>query len=352
VRDSLVSRLRRTQTFPWVSLQQPRWSDAIWLPVLAAVKLLRPRPDPRTPLPFFQKVPAEAFVTFGVQSASATVIASAHASRRPAVLVLGSDSDLDERYVAGSNYVSVYRDRGDVCRWVLDQADAIICQTSRQQALLRERFGRDGVLIPNPIDLEQWDRLAAQPVDPRDTAWLERYVLWVGRADGEHKRPQLLVELAAGCPEVNFLMVLNPRDDVLEARIRAQAPANLRIVERIPFERMPAVMRGAAALVNTSSLEGFPNTYLQAPASGTPVASLVVEGEFLAKSQAGMCAEGDLDRLADAIRAAWSGQPRGFNTQAARNYVEEHHQLSAAAQHLRSVIDACLSSETETRQQN
>lgn len=350
VRDSLVSRLRRTQSFPWITLQQPRWSDAFWLPVLAAAKLLRPRPDPRTPLPFFQKTPADAFVTFGVQSASATVIASAHASRRPAVLVLGSDSDLDEQYVTGSNYVSVYRDRGDVCRWVLDQADAIICQTSRQQELLRKRFGRQGVLIPNPIDLHQWDRLAAQPVEPKDIAGLTRYILWVGRADGEHKRPQLVLELAARCPEVSFLMVLNPRDDVLEARIRAEAPANVRIVDRIPFERMPAVMRGAAGLVNTSSLEGFPNTYLQAPASGTPVASLVVEGEFLQRSQAGMCADGDLDRLAEVIRAAWTGQPRGFHAQAARGYVEEQHQLSAAAVNLRSVIDVCLSSETETRQ--
>ncbi|WP_437205183.1 glycosyltransferase family 4 protein [Planctomicrobium sp. SH664] len=334
VRDSLLSRLKRTPTFPWLKLQQPRLSDLFYLPWIAARKLLVPRPSPLTPDPFLQQLNADVLVTFGVQSHSATVIASARAAGRPAVLFLGSDGDLDERYLQRGDFVSVYRDRGDVCLWVLQQADSILCQTPAQQSRLRDLFHRQATIVRNPIDLQEWDRLRALLPSPEETAGLTRYALWIGRADAVHKRPQLLLDVAERCPEIPFLMVMNRRDDVVDAEVRRRAPGNVRIVESIPFARMPAVMQQAAVLVNTSSLEGFPNTYLQAAATGVPVASLQVEEEFLRQSGAGTFAGGDLQLLAEQVRQFWTpGRPAAQSEQA-RAFVEEYYSLQGQVRQL------------------
>src|SRR5690606_29952645 len=109
---------------------------------------------------------------------------------------------------------SVYRDRAEVCHWTLMQADRVLCQTDNQRAMLHERFHRDGTVIHNPIDLDDWDQRFERTPDETETAGLSRYALWVGRADAEHKRPQVLLELARRCPEVSFLAIMNPRDDL------------------------------------------------------------------------------------------------------------------------------------------
>ncbi|SFI91331.1 glycosyltransferase family 4 protein [Planctomicrobium piriforme] len=342
-RESLALRLQRTLGFPWLKLREPRLSDALYLPLLAIRKMIVRQPDPCLPARFFEEIPADVFLTFGVQSNSATVIASAHATGRPAVLFLGSDGDLDERYLTQSNFVSVYRDSAAACKWAIENADGILCQTPSQQSKLAA-FGRTATIVPNPIDLKQWDDLLQHPRPVPEISDLNRYVLWIGRAESEHKRPLDCVELARRCPDLPFLMILNRRDDVVEAEVRRTAPSNVRIIERVSFPSIPGIMQRAAVLVNTSSLEGFPNTFLQAAATSVPVASLNVEREFLARSQAGVCADGSLDRLAQQVRELCK-MPRDPAAAAfARQYVELHHSLDAQVDQLLQQLTAFASS--------
>ncbi len=141
-----------------------------------------------------------------------------------------------------------YGDAGATCHYSLTQADAVFVQTPEQQALLRERFGRDGVVIPNPIDLVQWDSRKNRPIDEEFTGGLSQFVLWIGRAESIHKRPQVLLEIARLCPEVPFLMILNPRDPAVDAATRRQAPPNVRIVSQVPFPSMPALFSASTCV--------------------------------------------------------------------------------------------------------
>jgi glycosyltransferase involved in cell wall biosynthesis len=338
-REAVRMCVGKRATFPWLTLHQWR-SSLLWqFPVVAAERLLRGRPgDPWHPDPRLTEVPADVFCTFGVQSHSATVITSAHAAHRPALLVLGSDGDLDEHYGPESTFVSPYGDRGDVCWRILQEADVIVAQTPEQQRVLMERFGRESIVIANPIDVAEWDARRTQPMNREDTAGLERYVLWIGRADAVHKRPQLCVELARMCPEVEFLLIMNPRDPALEQRLRRERPPNVRFVSWVPFPRMPAIFAHAAALVNTSLLEGFANTFLQAALSEVPIASLEVGAPFLAELGCGCIADGDLGRLADYLRNIWRhGEDRTTLAQA-REFVVQRHGLAQKTFELADVI--------------
>lgn len=341
-RESLALRLQRTSGFPWLTLRAPRWSDAVYLPLVALQRAARGRADPLTPQKFYQQLPVDLFVTFGVQQNSASVIASAHSMGRPAVLFLSWDGDLDERYLSDENFVSEYHDSASICRWTIQHADRILCQTEAQQARLK-LFGREATLLRNPLDFESWDTGMQVPLSEETTAGLKRYALWIGRADTSHKRPLLLNELARRCPDVDFLMVLNRRDDAVEREVRQTAPANVRITERVPFTSMPGVLRRAAVLVNTSSREGFPNAYLQAAATGVPIGSLNVEQQFLEESHAGFCAAGDLDVLATFIRDCWRQTPISFDAHAARMFIEARYALAPQSRQLAEFLQEVAS---------
>ncbi len=338
--ESVGRCVEKSPAFPGLRLR--RWeAKLIWqVPLLGASRiLLGKQREPWQVDPFYVHQPVDVFCTFGVQANSARVIAAAHASHRRAVLVIGSDGDLDERYTSGSTYVSPYGDVGGVCYEILQRADAIIAQTEKQQRLLRKRFGRESTVIPNPIDLAEWDARRSGNVPSALLGGLDRYVLWVGRAESVHKRPELLLDLARLCPSVQFLMILNPRDRTVEERVRHDAPSNVRIISQVPFDLMPAVFGRAVGFVSTSCLEGFPNVFLQAAATGVPIGSLEVGREFLEASRSGLWTDGDLPRMAEFVNTVWEQSAAGRPPSAeGRAYVSREHGVSALSAKFAQVL--------------
>jgi glycosyltransferase involved in cell wall biosynthesis len=341
LRESVGGFASRRPGFPWIRIH--RWSPALlWqVPLLASARLFEERPsDPRLPMPFFQSLEADLFCCFGNQATAATAIASAHATGRKAVLFLGSDDDLNPGYQADSPVRNPYGDTGATCHYSLTQADAVFVQTPEQRVMLRERFGREGVVIPNPIDLAQWDSRSSLPLRDELTGGLSQFVLWIGRAESIHKRPQVLLEIARRCPEVPVLMLLNPRDPAVDAATRREAPPNVQIVSQVPFPSMPALFQRALAYLNTSSLEGFPNAMLQAAASRVPIVSLEVGEAFLRESQSGIFAAGDIERTA-AVLQGWAND-RSEQVRYGENgrvFVEQHHAVGPVTGQLERALE-------------
>lgn len=336
--------LERKPGFPPWRLRKLDWRLAWQLPIVAADRILRWRNrDPRVPNEFFSRLKCDVLVGFGVQSTSATVIASARSVGKPSVVMLGCNDDLDGRYATEPDWVNPYGDSGHVCSWILKQADVVVVQTEWQAAQLRERFGRDGVLLRNPLDVRRWQELASHPV-PGDLTIPDRFLLWVGRSEGVHKRPQLVVELAKRCPDIPFVVVMNKVDPDLDRDVRSVAPQNVQFVEHVPPDEMPALMRRSSGLVNTSVAEGFPNTFLQMATLGRPVLSLGVLGEFLAAHRFGLGAGGDLDRLAEAARTAYAAKTEedlreiGFDATHALDYVAREHDVAPVVDRFAHVL--------------
>lgn len=339
MREAARTCVGKRAGFPWIELHRWRWRLLWQLPILAAERLIRGGGgDPWQADQRLTDLETDVYCTFGVQSHSATVLASARAAGRPCVLVLGSDGDLDERYTRESSFVSPYGDPGHVCWRILQEVDAIVAQTPAQARMLNERFGRTATVIPNPIDVDEWDTRGKPLATLEETGGLERYVLWIGRAESVHKRPLVCLEVARRRPEMSFLMIMNPRDPQVEATVRRDAPPNVRVLSAVPFARMPAVFGRAAAFLNTSSLEGFPNVFLQAALSRVPIASLEVGQEFLEHVGCGCFADGNLDEVCDGLRSFWKQQADQDRLNAARETVIREHGLAETSAMLAGVL--------------
>jgi len=340
IRSKVSANVNRANRFPWMRFRKFTPSLLWQIPLLACYEPFRPQThashDFRRPLSVYTQLSANVLVTFGVNVVSAAVVASAKASGKRTVLCVAHDDDLDERYRPDSNFVNAYNDPAPACHYALDQCDEIVVQTVEQRDLLQQRFGREGTVIENPIDLNEWDA-RSRSCGQSDEATEDRYVLWIGRAERTQKRPQFMPELARLCPELKFLMVMNPRDRELKAQIERDAPENLRLQGPVPFPEMPGLFQRATVLVNTSASEGFPNTFLQAAASGVPIASLDIGESFLKESNAGSCAEGSMERLSDIVQQYANRSERVPET-AVREYLIQHHGLEVSIKKLAELI--------------
>ena len=153
-------------------------------------------------------------------------------------------------------------------RWLyrrgLERVDAIVAQSEAQRAECRMNLGREALVIPSCY------------VPPRERSRSKARgdrVLWVGMIR-KHKRPELILELARRLPHRRFVVVGGPGRNSAELfnRMRQEA-ARLPNVELKGFLPLPEVephFDAAGVFVNTSSIEGMPNTFLQAWARGVP----------------------------------------------------------------------------------
>ena len=257
---------------------------------------------------------AAVYVAFGVGDYTAKLAAWCRGNGRRLVLVAGSDADFDEHYRSDDTGLNPYGSRNALCRFALDNADMVICQSVTQAALLDQRFGRHGVVVRNPVEVG--DVLQGA----------RRHALWLGKTD-KVKRPELFVELARACPEVPCVLVANPIDRRQFESLRQSAPANLTIRESVPRESLDALIADSFCIVNTSLFEGFPNAFLDAGRQAVPVLSLAVDPDrALAESGGGICTGGALNRLAADMRALHAAPQDGVQMGMRwRAYVQSHH---------------------------
>jgi len=208
---------------------------------------------------------------------------------RKVVYRVAHDADCDPRTL-----IIRYRRDRLLYAYGLARVDLVLAQTAAQQQLLRERFGRSSQVIPS----------LAEP-GGRRPAFAERDidVLWVANLR-EWKRPYRLLDLASRLPQLAFHMVGGACTgaEALYESVRACAAAlpNVRFHGHVPYAEIGRLFERARVLVGTSDAEGFPNTYLQAWAHGTPVIAFVDPERIIERHDLGR-AVGSLDEMRGAV---------------------------------------------------
>ncbi len=230
-------------------------------------------------------------------------------------------------------------------RYGLRHAEEIIVQKQTQQAMLRDGFGLESVVIPMPCPGPSEE----EPVSPMVPAAGRTRVAWVGRIV-ELKRLEWLLELAEAMPDVHFEIAGAPEHDAPYTRRlleRGHALPNVTMHGRVERARMPQIYRRVSALCCTSRLEGFPNTFLEAWSHALPVVSTFDPDDLIARRGLGATAA-DLPGLKHALRRlidspdTWREASRR-----ARRYYLDHHTVDAVMRRFERVfLDVCGQSET------
>lgn len=284
----------------------------------------------------YVSIDADIYCTFGVSNLSSEISEFCKRQGRKFVLFLASEYDLSDIYHAGSQEKNIYGVPGALCYDSIMGADRIVAQTDIQANLLKSRFGRECLVIRNPIDLGPWTVLGRH----------DNVALWIGGAD-VNKRPKLFLDLAQHFPSTTFVMVLNRRKPSIFDEIQRALPKNVRLFEHVPLKESEQWFARAQIFVNTSQFEGFPNTFLQAGAHGVPVLSMKVDPDgFIADNECGLVAGEDFGLLVEGFRRLISDAK--FYSLCSRNirdYVETHHEAGARIEEVQRMLRSLVGSD-------
>ncbi|MFA4948769.1 MAG: glycosyltransferase family 4 protein [Candidatus Krumholzibacteriia bacterium] len=253
-------------------------------------------------------------------------------------------SDLGKAFTfsLGSDY-NCYPDGMGEIRWPMTYlyrygirtADAVISQTEKQRRLMLENFARETVLIRNGIAIPSGDGARADGEPPRSVPDVRGRTrdpgfLWVGRFQAV-KRPELPLDLARSLPDERFTVIGGYAGDERYASAITDVAKRIPNLEYIPFvppREMDAYYRGACALLNTSSFEGFPNTYLHAWAHGVPVITISIDPDGILEKNGIGIVTGTFEGLVEAVRSIRSNRTmRSEMSAKAIRYVRANHDI-------------------------
>ncbi len=152
--------------------------------------------------------------------------------------------------------------------------------------------------------------------------------LWVARCQ-PIKRPHAFLDLCEALPEARCVMIAPNENAELWQSIAARAAKlkNVTFIERVPYGEVQAWYDRAEVFVNTSTWEGFANSFIQAGQGGAAILSLNVNTDrLLTRFHAGVCADDDAARFLEMARSLFTDPKLRCEMQAgAVRFVTEWH---------------------------
>ena len=268
---------------------------------------------------------ADIYFKKGASPVAALIAIYCRLHKRNLFLRTASDIDCDGTYIREN------RLRGRAFLWALKQAGQVIVQKESNKALLRETTGVEAIVLPNGHRIPEPSR------QKRDC------ILWVGRST-VYKQPELFVKLAQQMPDERFVMICQQSKDGSKSKYDelaagAKAVANLEFIERVPFHEIDGFFQRAKVFVNTSYMEGFPNTFIEACKCSTPILSLKVNPDgFLTEYNCGISCDDDWQKFTDKL-AFMLAEDRYIELgRNARKYVQSNHDITKIAEQYKKLF--------------
>lgn len=153
-------------------------------------------------------------------------------------------------------------------------------------------------------------------------------LLWIARCQ-PIKRPHLFLDLAERLTGAQCRMVCPREDEGLWETVaeRALALPNVEFIERVPYREVQAHYDAARIFVNTSTAEGWPNSFIQSGLGHTALLSLDVNPDRLfERFSPGAFANGDFEAFVESTRRLLGSRSELESAQAgAARFVAELH---------------------------
>jgi glycosyltransferase involved in cell wall biosynthesis len=268
----------------------------------------------------YDEIDADIYMVPGNSQFSGEVAYYTRQRGKKYIFLAGSDMDYYAEYLLHPNRLDMYGVPFSLKTYAIENADIHVVQSQQQYDMLKNSYGREGIIIKNPIDLTA--------CFSRNSA--DHSILWVGKSDERVKRPSLILELARQMPEFHFIIIMTcgvPETHQECCAKAAQLP-NVELVERVPFGEIERYFSNAYLHLNTSIFEGFPNTFLQAAKYGVPTIGLQVDpGEMLSQHGCGFTCGGDFSILQEKVRALMTDTSlHSVLGSASLRYVRNYHE--------------------------
>jgi glycosyltransferase involved in cell wall biosynthesis len=260
---------------------------------------------------------ADADVYYQRAAGALTGFVAAFARRHGRRAIFAGAHDVD--FEPALPLIPLRRDKA-LFRFGVSRVDRIVVQTERQVQMCRDVYCR------TPVRINSCYAYQGHPGRP------DGVILWVGSVK-PFKRPEIFLDMAQRLPHFLFRLVGGAaagQEHFLQLQQRAQALGNVEMTGFIPHADVESHFDGASLLVNTSTQEGFPNTFLQAWARGIPTVSFFDTGACLAGDRVGRVV-GDLAAMTNAVDDLKKNVDVWTNEGArAREYLNQHHGIAAA----------------------
>ena len=230
---------------------------------------------------------------------------------RGSVHRLASDTDADPKQLL----IRYTRDK-KLYEYGLRKADIVLCQHAAQQRALMENFAVSSVVTDPLVDPP------ARQLDP-DQRDLE--ILWVSNLS-DFKRPDLALQLACQMPAHHIHMIGGPQPGFSDLYQSIESAAmnvpNLTLYGRVPYHEIGDFYDRAKVFVNTSDVEGFPNSFLQSWCRGVPVVSFFDPNGLIKREGLGV-SPNSIDDMASAVDRFIADETEWRKTsQRCRSYME------------------------------
>lgn len=257
-----------------------------------------------------RRADADVYYTRGAGFLVGLLALFCRAYRKRFIFAAASDYD----FIPDKLLIRLSRDKV-LYKFGLRRADAIVVQSLTQQTLLHRHFGLEGTVIPNFLGEK------AKPLRRED----RKHVLWVSTIRAL-KGPFEYIRLARAFPSRRFVMIGGP--STFEAGLyTAVADAcrevpNLQFLGFQPFHRTEAWFDQCRVFVNTSTVEGFPNTFLQSWRRGIPVISFVDPDNVIVRNNLGACVK-TFEEMSETLARFLSNE--NGDSGHIHGYFAEHH---------------------------
>jgi glycosyltransferase involved in cell wall biosynthesis len=206
--------------------------------------------------------------------------------------------------------------------WGLSLSDIIFVQHGQQLAGLHPRLQTKAVILRSMV---------RQVADAKPHSEREQQVVWAAVLR-RPKRPEVLIHIARQAPTIRFIVCGGTTHYQCPPGYGERIVAELKAVPNIEYlgqvapDQVLQIIANAGLLLSTSDEEGFPNTFLEAWASGTPVVSVKIDPDNIIKQvQLGTVSDSVEQTLLDITELLDSPQRRDDIAARARSYIKDNH---------------------------
>ena len=259
----------------------------------------------------------------------------------PMVWHVAHDTDVAPQILdAARNFVRLRLEKRLV-EYGARHATRVVVQTRQQAALLRTHYRRSADAVIG--NFHPPAAQAAPKNGPRTVVWIANLKPW--------KQPEVFVRLAqalADRGDVRFIMVGAPaahsaNHEWQDALLRSiEATPNLSYVGHKTHDEVNELLAHAHIFVNTSTQEGFPNTFIQAWLRSVAVVSLTVDpDQVLERLQVGIATQTESALITAVRRLLDDAEECAAYARRGRLHAAANHSLHNAGELIRLIDAAC-----------